>query len=312
MGRGAEQARADLRLDEAVLLAHALVARLAEGADARVLFIKGPTAVALGVRPTRPSGDVDVLVDPASFDSVCRAMESAGWQLRTPIGVLRYAGEFAFDHSAHYLHREWPCDVDVHYNFPGFLADPAVVFDALWASRTEVELAGRRVATPSTQGQALVVGLHALRDPGKPQSREDLAHLEAAAERWPPSARAELAELAAVAGAAGSAAPLLAAVGAAGAATADDPALASRLAEWHARQRGFGPSMMWLVELRRAPWREKPATLRRALLPPAEHLVSSHRARTLTRSELLRLHLRRWCRGLASMPGALARLTRRR
>ncbi|MFC8502058.1 nucleotidyltransferase family protein [Pedococcus sp. NPDC057267] len=304
MTQGDLEQHTELHTDEAVLLAHALVARLAEKAAARALFIKGPTAVALGVRPARPSGDVDVLVEPASFEAVCRAMESAGWQLRSWLGALRYAGEFAFDHSAHYIHPEWPCDVDVHYNFPGFLADPAAVFDALWSRRIEVEIAGRQVQSPDHLGQALVVALHALRDPERPQSRADLAHIAAAADDWPPTASSELADLAAATGAAGSAAPLLAALGTA---AADDPSLAPRLADWHARQRGFGRSTMWLVELRRTPWKDRPATLRRALVPPPEYLVSSHEARTLTRSRLWSLHARRWARGLVSLPRALAR-----
>ena len=41
-------------MSEAVPLAHALVARLAELEGVRILFIKGPTAVALGARPPRP------------------------------------------------------------------------------------------------------------------------------------------------------------------------------------------------------------------------------------------------------------------
>ena len=45
----------DLRVSEAVALAHALVAHLAELKGIRILFVKGPTAVALGARPPRPS-----------------------------------------------------------------------------------------------------------------------------------------------------------------------------------------------------------------------------------------------------------------
>jgi len=74
--------RTELRADEAVLLAHALVCRLAEQVGTRVLFIKGRTAVALGARPDRPSQDVDVLVDPEGFDQVCEAIAAAGWKAR--------------------------------------------------------------------------------------------------------------------------------------------------------------------------------------------------------------------------------------
>ena len=301
---------ADLRQDEAVLLAHALVARLAEGAGARALFIKGPTAVALGVRPPRPSSDVDVLVEPASFDAVCGAMEAAGWQLRTPIGVLRYAGEFAFDHSAHYIHPEWPCDVDVHYNFPGFLADPSAVFDALWARRTEVEVAGRPVPTTDRLGQSLVVALHALRDPAKPQSRQDLAHLATVLADLSPSERAALPHLAQDTGASGTGAEPLRLAGVTPLPLS--PVEEQRLVEWELRQRGHGVATAWFVELSQAPWHARPGVLRRALVPPREHFVVSTSANNLTRTQLAGLHLRRWGRGLVAAPHALRVVLRRR
>src|SRR6476661_8445988 len=95
---------AALTTRDAVLLAHALVSRLAAIEDARVLFIKGPTAVAMGVRPPRPSSDVDVLVDPAMFEAICSALRRCGWSLRAPIGVLAHAADLSFEHSAHFVH----------------------------------------------------------------------------------------------------------------------------------------------------------------------------------------------------------------
>ena len=167
-----------LSTPEAVLLAHALVARLADDAGARVLFIKGPTAVAQGVRPPRPSSDVDVLVEPQSFEAVCAALERCGWELRAPDSSLQHAGDLAFEHSAHYIHRQWSTDIDVHYLFPGFLAPPQQVFDALWSRRDSVQIAGVAVPAPDRLGQSLVVALHALRDPQFELSRQDLDHLE--------------------------------------------------------------------------------------------------------------------------------------
>jgi hypothetical protein len=299
-----------LQQQEAVLLAHALVARLAEKVGSRSLFIKGPTAVALGVRPDRPSTDVDVLLDRAGFTALCEQLEACGWQRRNAGSGLHHAAELAFEHSAHFIHPEWPCDLDVHFSFPGFLAPEAEVFEALWEAHTTVVVAGRAVPSPSAQGQALVVALHALRDPDKPPSQQDLAHLRATASAWSPADLEQLTGLAVATGASGSARTFLEDVGAA--AETDDPRYAARLAEWRARQHGFGRSTMWLVELRRAPWRDKAATLRRALLPPREHLVSSYLAPDLSRSHLLGLHVRRWGRGLASMPRALGRAARLR
>src|SRR5689334_4083770 len=108
-----------LTTDEAVLLAHGLVQRLAESVGARVLFVKGPTAVAVGARPPRPSSDVDVLVDPASFATLCEAIEGLGWIRRVVPTHVPRAADVLFDHSAHFIHPQWPCDLDVHYLFPG-------------------------------------------------------------------------------------------------------------------------------------------------------------------------------------------------
>jgi hypothetical protein len=299
-----------LHQQEAVLLAHALVARLADDAGARVLFIKGPTAVALGVRPDRPSTDVDALADRTGFVALCTALEGCGWQRRNAGTGLRHAADLAFEHSAHFIHPEWPCDLDVHFSFPGFLAPEAEVFESLWAARTTVEIAGRQVSSPSVPGQALVVALHALRDPDKGTSQEDLATLGAAVPTWPPDTLTQLADLAVATGASDSASPFLEEVGAAVATS--DRRYAARLADWRARQQGFGRSTMWLVELRRSPWKDKPGTLLRAILPPREYLVGSHLAADLGRGRLMLLHLQRWGRALASMPRALRRAARLR
>jgi hypothetical protein len=299
-----------LRVDEAVLLAHALAARLAEQVDARILFIKGPTAVAVGARPRRPSSDVDVLVEPAAFERLCAAFESAGWQLRTPIGTLRHAADLAFDHSAHFIHPEWPCDVDVHYLFPGFLADPASVFEALWQDRTHVELAACRLTTADLLGQGLVVGLHALRDPGRTSSREDLAHLVRVLGAVDQGDRAALRALARDTGSSGSAAQLLTSVGVVPAPLGELER--SRLADWQRRQTGLGTSTAWLAELRLAPRAAKVRVLRHALLPPREHFVSSHLAEQVSGQALAWMRLRRLFRGMAALPRASRMLRGRR
>jgi hypothetical protein len=253
---------------------------------------------------------VDVLADRAGFVALCSGLVASGWQRRNAGSGLRHAADLAFEHSAHFIHPEWPCDLDVHFSFPGFLAEETDVFEALWATRTTVEVAGRAVPSPSVQGQALVVVLHALRDPDKTSSQQDLAHVRAAASTWPPEALEHLVGLAVATGATGSAGQFLHSVGVD--VPPDDPRLAARLAEWRARQQGFGRSTMWLVELRRAPWEDKATTLRHAVLPPREHLVSSYLAADLSRRQLLGLHVRRWGRGLVSMPRALGRAARLR
>ena len=293
-----------LTTDEAVLLAHGLVQRLADTVGARVLFVKGPTAVAVGARPPRPSSDVDVLVDPASFETLCAAMEGLGWIRRhAPMPVPR-AADLAFDHSAHFIHEQWPCDVDVHFSFPGFFADASSAFDALWAARTEVVVASVAVSTPDLIGQALVVGLHALRNPGAATSRADLDHLDGV--MWTlmdEPARQAMGAMAVATGSEQSARPLL------DSADVDVTPVErhqDELRAWRLFQRyGTVSGSIRLVDLTRAPWRERPRVVADAIVPPREVLLSSHLAATVTRGELARLHVRRWGRGMRSLPRAL-------
>jgi hypothetical protein len=302
----------ELRADEAVQLAHALVCRLAEQVGTRVLFIKGRTAVALGARPDRPSQDVDVLVDPAGFDRLCEAIRAGRWQERVGSDSgLRHVDDVSFDHSTHFIHDEWPCDLDVHFNFPGFLRSADEVFEALWQRRTEVEVAGRAVTTPDLLGQSLVVALHALRDPSKPYSRQDLAFLERSlTTRLDERRLQDLADLALATGAELTARPLLEAAGA----PLPQPSAASqsRFDAWAFRQDVGGRSgVVWLTELARTPWSQRPTLLRRALFPPREVLLSSYLAARATRRELVVLHAKRWARGIRSLPSAVKWARRR-
>ncbi len=302
---------ARLETQEAVLLAHALLSRLAEDVQARVLFIKGPTAVAVGARPVRGSSDVDALVEPTAFRKVCQALERCGWSLRTPLEPVRNGSGLALEHSAHYLHPDWPCDIDVHYLFPGFLAPPAQVFDRLWERRITVTLAGREVSSPDVLGQSLVVALHALRDLASAHGRHDLEHLTGVLQGAGGERVRELVALADATGAVDTARPLLTTL------TCELPAphRSTGLSDWEFRQRTMGvPGSLWLGELRRAGWRGRGSLLRQAVLPPRELMLSSHLATGATRRQVLGLHLTRWRRGLRALPQALrsSRLDRRR
>lgn len=299
-----QTAQTALTTDEAVLLAHGLVQRLADTVDARVLFVKGPTAVAVGARPPRPSSDVDVLVDPASFEALCEAVEGLGWVRRYATKPTPRAADLAFDHSAHFIHAEWPCDLDLHYLFPGFFADAAAVFDALWSRRTDVLVASVPVNAPDLIGQALVVGLHALRNPGAVTSRADLDHLDGV--MWTlmdGSARQVLGEVAIATGSEHSARPLLAHAGVDVTSAEHHP---DELRAWQLFQR-YGTTSGWmrLVHLKRTPWGQRPRAVADAILPPREVLLSSHLAATATRGEIGWMHVRRWIRGLRALPRAL-------
>lgn len=302
-----------------MLLAHALVARLADDAGARVLFIKGPTAVTAGARPDRPSTDVDALVDPGSFEALCSAVESAGWVRRWGRSPLRHAGDLAFDHSVHYVHDGWPIDLDLHFTFPGFLATEQSVFDALWHRSTRTPVAQVQVPTADRLGHVLVTGLHALRDPDEPRSRADLEFLRAVVSSMDRADAQGLLDLAVATGSDRTAEPLLAATGLASPVTsAGSPAgdHGARLWEWRTRQQQHPGALIWLRELRRSSWREVPGVVRRALYPDRDQLVSSLTLHETDGRTVARLRLERLGRGVAGvlrhLRGRTWRLLRRR
>lgn len=293
-------------MTEGVLLAHALVARLADQVGARVLFIKGPTAVAVGARPDRPSTDVDVLVDPPAFKALCSAIESAGWMNRNASGFrLMHVGDVSFVHSEHYIHADWPCDLDLHYNFAGFLRPADEVFEALWGRRVEIDVAGQQVCTPDLIGHSLVVALHALRDPDKLTSTDDLDHLGVALGSLDRESLADLGQLSVLTGSQLTAAPVVKAAQGLPR-DAADARLSGQAAAWAFHQQAARtPGVMWMTELVRSPWRERPSLLRHALLPPRELLLNSLAAPVADRPTIAKLHVARWLRGLRALPEAV-------
>ncbi|MGO4680959.1 nucleotidyltransferase family protein [Microbacterium sp. 2MCAF23] len=156
-------------LDAATQLAHALAATIARGLGVRALSLKGPIAAHYALRPPRASADADVLIEPQRFAEFCAALESRGWHTR----VGRATPALLPQHSMTYIHSDWPCDIDVHWMFPGFFADAEDVFDVLWSSRLEVSLAHSPVQAPSKAGATVIMALHAERDRRSPKHAEE-------------------------------------------------------------------------------------------------------------------------------------------
>jgi hypothetical protein len=202
------------------------------------------------------------------------------------------------DHSVHYVHHGWPIDLDLHYNFPGFLAAERTVFDALWERRTESAVAEVGVPTADRLGHVLVTGLHALRDPNAPRSRADLVFLGAVVSAMDRNEAQDLVDLAVATGSERTAAPILVASGLASptrSATVDD----SHLWEWRTRQQRRPGALIWLQELRETPRRELPGVVRRALFPDRDQLVSSLSLPDANRWTFVRLRVERLVRGAA-------------
>lgn len=132
--------------DEAIRLAYALTAKAADLTGVRVLAIKGLVADFHGLRAERTPADVDVLVEPDGFADFTRQLEEWRWRIRL--------GEFtnfpAPQHSLTFINDQWPCDIDAHHRFPGFLAEPPQVFDALWERRQLLPVAGQADSVPQS------------------------------------------------------------------------------------------------------------------------------------------------------------------
>ena len=113
------QPAAQLRAPDAAALAYRLVQHRANQAGIRVIFVKGMVANHHRTRPIRNSADADVLVEPHRYQDFISLLAGDEW-IERPKTLIK---------------QTWPCDIDVHQFFPGFLAEPAGVFELLWARR---------------------------------------------------------------------------------------------------------------------------------------------------------------------------------
>ena len=146
---------------EAVPLCAAWADRFASANGFRALMIKGSVLTDQGLRGNHTSVDVDVLVDPAVYDDYLASLRHAGWDVKIESTVAGAAER----HATTVYHQAWPITIDVHRRFPGFLADPRVVFEALWQHRTEATVAHTQVTTLDPVAHAALQALHYLRSP---------------------------------------------------------------------------------------------------------------------------------------------------
>ena len=259
-----------LSTSEGVDLANAWVTRLARSVGARALLIKGAALHRLQLRQPRASSDVDILVPPGDFAKVCQALIGAGWQERRVSFLLKAAP----NHSRSFIHADWPCDIDVHSHYPGFLADPSTVFDTLWA-RAEIErFAAQDCLRPDRPSSALILALHSLRSAeGFARHRQELSELYKA-----PFAPAEHAAIGMLAALTASAEPLDAVLTTLGVDTLPPSIPAGRpIREAWRIQVGLNGSTMgtyrWVQALRAAPLAQKPTVLWRAVWPTDDDLL---------------------------------------
>lgn len=290
---------ASIRLEEAVDLAHAWLQKTAEARGIRVLFIKGPALHRQGLRSPRVSGDVDVLVEPARFGEFCSHLVAGGWEQRESILL----GELTTLHSKTYLREGWPCDIDVHIHYPGFLGDDADVFEALWARRTQIEFAHQACFVPNRVASVLILALHSLRGTAA-QERHAVELRELLEVDLTDAERTQLAHLAAATGSAETLQSVLSRLGANAPTPAGDPSPALR--EWRERvDAGSVGAYQWIVAFRRTRGIAKLHILWRALWPSDHDLLLSHPELPDAFWPKLQGRVARWGRGLRSLPRAV-------
>lgn len=288
---------------EAAPLAHAYVHAVARELGIRTLSIKGPVLTHHGLRPVRVSADADVWADPAEWSRLSAALLALGWGKRTEYEQPKLLGE----HSITLVRDGWPTDIDLHRMYPGCFAPAHTVFEAAWSRRTQVEIAGMPVAATDRAVSLVIMALHALRDL---QIKPDLAEYRLAerALREPDAyeLRREVGEFAVEAGAAHPLAELLDGI-------VDDlgPEPEAML-YWRINQHAYGRSgtTNWLVGLRFARWRDKPAILWRAVWPNRSYLAMEDARLAASTGGRLRLRLRRLRRGIRRMPTVISKTRR--
>jgi len=135
----------------------AAVQTLADSHAIPLLHLKGEI-VDPSLRPDgRTGGDVDVLVHPDHVARVHSQLLARGWSLYST-----FEWGSPFGHAQTYLHPMWGF-LDLHRFFPGIGLEPGEAFDQLWASRTEMVVAGVACPVPDVDAQAVILLLNAAR-----------------------------------------------------------------------------------------------------------------------------------------------------
>jgi hypothetical protein len=286
-------------------LAAALAHALGSTQGVRSLIIKGPVTSHFGLRPPRLSADIDVLVEPSRYEDYLAALEAAGWTARPEME----ASTALSAHSASFTHPGWPTDIDVHWEFPGLLAQPSVAFDALWRSRAAIECATVACDVTGAEGSAIISALHSLRhDTDSLRLATELTFATDEVRTWAASAKDRLARLAEETGAAG---PLVEWFAHLGIEVAVEPSDA--LADWHAR-RSSGDTFagQFVAGMAEAGARDRLRLAWITFWPRAEELRAARPEIGPGKAAIVRARFARWGRGIRDMPRALRSLRRSR
>lgn len=288
---------ATLHIAEATSLAHALGQFVASELGIRVLSIKGPGATYYRLRPRRASADADLLVEPDGFEALCAGLEARGWRER----VNYDAPSVLKKYSRTLLHDAWPCDIDVHGDFPGMFGDPQMVFDALWRDRHRINVAAREISIPSRSASIVIGLLHALRSPWTTGVDDEYSYIKRHVHG--DLSRAQITDIARVAVECGASWSLRNELDAFGVAQSGVDASPEQMAAWETVRRlgGDVSSIGWLRALQSAPWRDKPGIALRAVWIRRSEIPRNDVKNLPTRREALAFELRRLRRGIGAL-----------
>lgn len=276
---------------ESSILLTAAVTLIARRGTMRMLAFKGVAATQYGLRPPRPSADVDVLVDPDRHQDLVDALEERGWIQRPSDPDTATFPR----HSVSLFHPAWGMDIDVHFRYPGIELTPAETFERLWTQRTTLWCGNQPVQIPGFADAVLIAALHSLRGLWVDKHEKEL---EALIERCRTVDADQLLDRARALSALATTRPFL------------ERLLPTRpgfdwgeaSAEWQLRSRVSEPMHRRAFHWRHANWRERAIQVRLALFPPVDTLIKDSAQTRLAALPAARAYLRRWRRGLASLP----------
>lgn len=293
---------------DAVSLAHAMSGYVARQNDIRALSIKGFTFAHHNLRRPRNYADADIWIEPEHISKFVSLLEERGWTER----YSRYVPHVLSDHSVTLIHPRWPCDIDVHWYFPGCFQHEIDVFERLWVERERVFVANIEVVMPNFEASALLGLLHARRHPDSSAHQAELARvIEAIRERSSESKR-RFASLVSDVDASGAIGEEV--LNSVGAGEEYYPRDVAKLDEWHLHVESLKDgttTLSWLNAVRRAPARRRLRLLWEALYP-GHHDLERQERKPLTRIAAWRVRLSRAYRGIRTTPHAVLFLITRR
>ncbi|MFK0003888.1 hypothetical protein [Paenarthrobacter sp. NPDC090522] len=288
-------------------LAYALVARIAAEHSVRILAIKGPLLEKMGLRSKKISSDADILVEPSRMSEFCAILEKYGWNDRE----VRFSPSILDPHSRTLIHANWPSDIDVHSYFPGFFGKADEVFDLLWETRIEGELANVPVPTASRVANAVIALLHVLRN--SPTAEDNVQHAEIMAALKRDMEPAEFQALVRLADVGRVRRVLEEEMRELGVAGPFDDLDSVELARWKInRTSAEATTGGWLYAIRTAGWKAKIGIFFRALHPSNEELRKDPGMADANHLEMVRTRAKRLARGIRTLPAASINLFRNR